>query len=151
MSLLPPKYYLLHFDEETGEILSFHNPMRGKPSESPTITISLEQHAELQPNTNGWRVISNKLTKVDNVLEEPVRTKINVQQAIIGGLVIDGVCYALEPTALSVMTLDLSTGSTKVRAIVHTPEGTLLEALVRDDALKVADIIAEHLIGLHLG
>lgn len=149
---LPPKYWLMHYDEETGEVLSFHNPMRGKPDASPTLTISVENHAAIQTDPSRWRVLSGKLTLVDNVPEDQIeRRTVDVPSAIIGGLVIDGICYTLEPIALSSMMLDLATGNTKVRALIHTPSGTKLEVMTRDAAMKVAEAISEHLVGLHLG
>lgn len=149
---LPPKYWLMHYDEETGEVLSFHNPMRGKPDVNPTIIISVEQHADIQIDPGRYRVLDNKLTLVDNVVEERTeRRTVDVASAIIGGLVIEGVCYALEPLALSPMLLDLASDSKSVRAIIHTPAGTKLEILTRENAEKVASLISEHLVGLHLG
>lgn len=149
---LPPKYWLMHYDQETGEILSFHNPMRGKPDVSPTIIVSVEQHVDIQVNPARYRVLDNKLTLVDNVIEETQKPKIvDVQSAIIGGLVIDNVCYALETLALAPMLLDLASGNAQVRAIVHTPAGTQLEFLTREVAVTVADQISKHLVGLHLG
>jgi len=149
---LPPKYWLMNYDEETGEVLSFHNPMRGKPDVSPLLTVSVENHAEIQTDPSRWRVVDGKLTLVNNVPEDQIeRQTVDVASAIIGGLVVDGICYALEPIALSPMMMDLAAGSSKVRAIIHSPSGTKLEAMTRDDALKVAEAISEHLVGLHLG
>lgn len=149
---LPPKYWLMNYDEETGEVLSFHNPMRGKPDVSPLLTVSLENHTEIQTDPSRWRVVEGKLTLVDNVPEDQIeRQTVDVASAIIGGLVVDGICYALEPTALSSMLLDLTAGSERVRAVIHTSAGTKLEILTREVAVKVADSISEHLVGLHLG
>lgn len=148
---LPPKYWLMHYDKETGEVLSFHNPMRGKPEESPTLTISLEQHAAVQPNPGAYRVVDGKLTEVEDEEQEEVRAPVDVPSLIIGGLVIDDVCYALEPVSLSVLMLDLSTGVESCRAITHTATGTKVHTLPREDALKAAETISEHLVGLHLG
>lgn len=149
---LPPKYWLTHYDEETGEILSFHNPMRGKPDVESTVIVSVEQHKDIQVNPGRYRVLNNKLVTVDNVEADEVERRIvDVPSAIIGGLVIDGICYALEPTALSSMLLDLAAGSERVRAVIHTSAGTKLEILTREVAVKVADSISEHLVGLHLG
>lgn len=148
---LPPKYYLMHYDAETGEILSFHNPMRGKPDVSPTLTVSLDDHVEVQRNPSLYRVVDGKLVSVDEDAVEEPRPIVDMPSAIIGGLVVDNVCYALESISLSVMLLDLSTNAAEVRAITHTATGTQVNTLTREDALRLAETISEHLVGLHLG
>lgn len=149
--MLPPKYYYLHYDGVTGELLGFFNPMKGKCTEEPTILIDLEQYAEASSRTQKFRVLNGKLVQVDNE-EQPVQLpEVNVANALIAGLVVGQVCYAIDPSALSVMLLDLAAGGDSIRAVVHTPDGTRLESLVRDEAVKVAASIAGHLASLHCG
>lgn len=149
--MLPPKYYHLHYDESSGEILGFYNPMKGKVTETPTILISLEQHVEVAPRTNNFRVLNGKLVEVDDEVQLDSKPVINLTNALIGGIMIGEVCYALEPSALNVMALDLGSGSEHVRAIIHTPDGTKLVELPRETALGVADTIVAHLVTLHCG
>lgn len=145
--MLPAKYYYVHYDEATGEILGFFNPMKGKVRETPTILISSEQHAEVHGRANSFRVLDNKLVEVSDVEIPEAIPQVDIQRALIAGLVIDGLCFALSPGALSVLQLDLATGTENVRAIIHTAEGSRLEVLEREQAIKVAGLIVDH-IGL---
>lgn len=149
--MLPAKYYHLHYDESSGEILGFFNPMKGKVTEEPTILIDLEQHAAASANAHKFRVLGGKLVEVDDEPQTVSKPVVNVANALIAGLMVDGVCFALEPSALSVMTLDLASGGIQVRAIIHTPDGTRLEAMTREKALEVSTVIVEHLASLHCG
>lgn len=149
---LPPKYYLLHYDEDTGEILSFWNPMRGKAPDEPTIAISLEQHAAALQSTGSYRVQDGKLVAIDAAPStQSGRERLNINKSLIGGLVIDDVCYALEPTAIDVLLLDLATERKEIRAVIHTPDGTELTSLKRDAAVRIAKTISDHLVGLYVG
>jgi hypothetical protein len=149
---LPPKYYMLHYDEATGEVLSFWNPLRGKAPDEPTIAISLEQHAAVLQTTDKYRVVNGKLITVDQVPKtHSDKEPINIKKALIGGLVIDNVCYALESTAINVLLLDIASEREEIRAVVHTPDGTELTTLKRDTAVQIAKTISDHLVGLYIG
>ncbi|AGS82126.1 hypothetical protein O152_gp235 [Pseudomonas phage PaBG] len=148
---LPAAYYQLVYDEKTGDVLSFWNPMRGECPDSPYIEVSLEDHARVQPAPFKFRVIDKRLVEVSDIPKDERPKRPAVSEAIIAGLVIDGVCYALDPKALAVLTLDLSRGSKTCRAIAHTPTGNQLVTLPKEDAKNVASMIADHLVALHCG
>lgn len=148
---LPAAYYQLVYDEKTGDVLSFWNPMRGECPDSPYIEISLEDHARVQPTPFKFRVIDGRLVEVSDTPKDKRPKRPEIAEAIIAGLVIEGVCYALDPRALAVLTLDLSRGAKTCRAIAHTPTGNQQVALSKEDAKNVASMIADHLAALHCG
>lgn len=147
--MLPPKYYYVHYDEATGEILGFFNPMKGKVHETPTILISAEQHAEVHGRAHNYRVLNTQLVSVSNVQEPEEAPKVDIGLALIAGFVHDDLCFALQPGALSVLQLDLATGTENVRAVINTAEGSRLKVLERAKAIEVSGLIVEHLGALY--
>lgn len=161
--MLPAPYYHLYFDEETGEILGFWNPNNGECEYSPNILVDLETHSMVQPRSHQFRVVNGKVVSVEELNaqqsnsdeasdddEAPAPSR-QSEPSLAGGLVVDGVCYAIVPHHLSVLMLDLSIGADEVRAITYTKEGRRLVKLSRADAENVASKIAEHLSNLLVG
>lgn len=148
---LPATYYQLVYDEQTGEVLSFWNPMRGECPDSPFVEISLEDYARVQPAAHKFRVIDKRLVEVNDVPVEERPKRRNINEALIAGLVINDTCYAIAPALLSLLSLDLARNAKQCRAVVHTATGTQVTQLAKEDAKAVASEIADHLASLHCG
>lgn len=148
---LPAPFYQLVYDEQTGEVLSFWNPMRGECPDSPSIEVSIEDHARVQPNAHRFRVIDKRLVEVDDVPVEERPKRRDVNEALIAGLVIDGTCYAIAPNLLSLLTLDLARNAKQCRAVTHTANGNQVAQLTKDEAKVIASKITDHLADLHCG
>lgn len=153
--MLPAPYYHLYYDENTGEILGFWNPNNGECEHSPNILVDLETHSMVQPRSHQFRVVNGKVVSLEELRAQPTTeeapAKPQSEPSLVGGLVVDDICYAVVPHHLSVMVLDLSIGADEVRAITYTKEGRRLVKLSRADAENVASKIAEHLSNLLVG
>jgi len=149
--MLPPPYYHVHYDASSGDILSFINPHNGCVTEEPTILISAEDHRDIHGQAHLFRVVDGAiaLKPVMVPLIKPV--VIDVNRALIAGFIRDGICFAISPSALSVLLLDLAANAEFVRAVVHTSTGNELVELNRATAISVATDIAEHVAMLHCG
>jgi hypothetical protein len=144
-------FYLVEYDPVSGEILAFHNPVTGKPDTEHVIELDVSTKEEVGARPHRYRIIDGKLheTSVHDV--EPVPVRPDVASQIVAGLVVNDVCYSLEPSALAVLQLDLASNAKQVRAIAYVPGGFKLVELSKEDAKKVATAIGDHLVSLHCG
>lgn len=144
-------YYLVEYDPITGEILAFHNPITGKPDSEYVIELAASTKEEVGARPHRYRIIDGKLHETDVNELAPVPSRPDVDTQSIAGIVIDDVCYSLEPKALAVLHLDLASNAKQVRAIAYVAVGYKLVELSKENAKKVATAIADHLVSLHCG
>lgn len=144
-------YYLVEYDPVSGEILAFHNPLTGKPDSEHVVELDVSTKEEVGARPHRYRIIDGKLheTSVNEVATVPERPDVEAES--IAGLVIDDVCYSLEPRALAVLHLDLANNAKQVRAIAYVAGGYKLVELSKENAKKVSAAIADHLVSLHCG
>lgn len=134
-------YYLLNYDEATGEILNFWNPANGECPYFPTIQISLETHKSVSSQPHLYLVKDKRLYARE--LEAPTEAPV-FQHDLSAGFVFEDECYALTAHALCLLyaVADSENGGS---VITYTKEGAKLVSKSQEDAKRIRNAAAEHI------
>ena len=123
-------YYLAY--DENGEVLGIYE--RGDEEDCPMIAISAEQRSAVLEQPHAYRVVNEILER----LEEPSAPEPQVRLSpsmLIAGVLVDGVCYATNVEALSILAVGVSVG--KPVAVVHKPTGDEVVKITKETAIKI--------------
>lgn len=134
-------YYLLNYDEATGELLNFWNPANGECPYHPVIQISLDTHKSVSSQPHMYLVRDKRLYARE--LETPKAAPTFVHD-LSAGFVFEDECYALTADALCVLfaVADSENGGS---VITYTKEGAKLVSKSQEDARRIRNAAAEHI------